>query len=67
MKELGFYLLAAAAGGLITSTVEYFLKYNLVDEILDLFRSLEGQVARLTAIANSAKQRADAAVAALKR
>lgn len=32
-------LISLVAGGFVTSLVEYKLNYNLVDKILDLFRS----------------------------
>lgn len=38
-------IIALAAGGVGTSLIEYFLKYNLIDKIVDLFRSTETKVA----------------------
>lgn len=36
-------LIALAAGGVITSFVEYKLKYNLTDREIDLLKSLYGK------------------------
>ncbi len=40
MHTFLFIIVAAAAGGIATSIVEYRLNYNLVDKFLDLFKKL---------------------------
>lgn len=39
-------VISLAVGAVVTSTVEYKLKYNLVDKIIDLFRNAESKAAR---------------------
>lgn len=48
------------AGAIATSLAEYKLNYNLVDKVLDLFRSAESKLAR-------ARQRAQAASDAVRK
>jgi hypothetical protein len=63
MGPLGWFFLVLGllgAGGLITSTVEYKLDYNLVDLLLDKFRSGEARIER-------AKARACAAIARIPK
>ena len=44
MVQWWYLLIALAAGGAITSFVEYKLKYNLTDEELDLIRGIYNKV-----------------------
>jgi hypothetical protein len=52
-------LISLAIGGVLTSTAEYFLHYNLVDKIVDLFRSAEAiaqtQINRGEALVSNAR------------
>jgi cytochrome c biogenesis protein ResB len=63
-------LLALLAGALVTSIVEYKLNYNLVDKILDLFRSLEAKAAadkrKLEALTARMRARAAADIQKIK-
>lgn len=52
-------IISLLAGAFGTSAAEYFLKYNLVDEIVDVFRSTEAKAKLL-------EQRAAAAVKAFE-
>lgn len=67
MNPIVLALLAAAAGGVITSLVEYKLNYNLIDTLLDVVRSAEAKVARLKLVADAANKRVLAAALAIKK
>lgn len=44
-------------GAVVTSLIEYKLDYNLVDEIIDLFRSAESKAVKLEERIQSLKAR----------